>query len=373
MYDTMDLCVGCKACKRECPTGVDMARMKVEFLHHYHREHGLPISERLVAYLPHYAPVAAALAPLLNLRNHLAPLAWLQEKLLGFNASRALPTWRSDWFQNDECTSHAKPINDPRARPEGMQSSTRDVVLLADTFNRWFEPENLRAALRVLEHGGYRVHLAQAADKQRPLCCGRTFLAVGQTERAREEAQRMVDALLPHARLGRPIIGLEPSCLFTLRDEFAALLPGGHTETVASQAVLLEEFIASEANESRLNLPLQAIEHHEALLHGHCHQKAFGVMGDVERTLRLIPELTVNSIDTSCCGMAGAFGYQARHAEVSQTMAEADLWPAVRGAADNVLIVADGTSCRQQIQFGTTRNAVHVVQVLADAIAPTVR
>ena len=368
MYDTMDLCVSCKGCKRECPTGVDMARMKVEFLHHYHLKHGLPMSERLVAYLPHYAPVAAALAPVFNLRNRVPALAWLQERLFGFDAQRPLPTWRTDWFRDHEADSRA-----PQSQEQHPTKSTglRDVVLLADTFNRWFEPENLRAALKVLRHGGYRVHLARAPDKQRPLCCGRTFLAVGQTDRARAEAQRMVDVLLPHARLGRPIIGLEPSCLFTLRDEFTALLPGGHTDSVASCAVLLEEFIAREAESGRLHLPLQAIDQRQAMVHGHCHQKAFAVMGDVERTLRLIPDLEVKTIESSCCGMAGAFGYQARHAKVSQTMAEENLWPAVRGASNETLVVADGTSCRQQIEFGTERNAVHVVQALAQAIVET--
>lgn len=364
MYDTMDLCVGCKGCKRECPTGVDMARMKTEFLHHYHNEHGLPLSERLVAWLPRYAPFAATFAPLFNLRNRVSPLAWLQEKLLGFDAKRPLPEWRSDWFRDDEAPAEASDLADSSSAAD----DSKDVVLLADTFNRWFEPENLRAALQVLRHGGYRVHLARAPDKQRPLCCGRTFLASGQTQQARVEAQRMIDVLLPHARLGRPIIGLEPSCLFTLRDEFSALLPGGHTETIAANAMLLEEFLAREDRAGRLKLPLHALGHNQVLLHGHCHQKAFAVMSDVERTLRLIPDLEVETVETSCCGMAGAFGYQARHADVSQAMAEADLLPAVRRASSDTLVVADGTSCRHQIEFGSERHAIHVVQVLADAI-----
>ena len=366
MYETMDLCVSCKGCKRECPTGVDMAKMKVEFLHHYHREHGLPLNERLIAWLPRYAPYAAALAPLLNLRNRIPALAWLQERTLGFDAGRALPTWRSDWFHDEEADDSVNPEPSPSAQ---AATSTRDVVLIADTFNRWFEPENLRAALTVLRHGGYRVHLARAPAQQRPLCCGRTFLASGQIEQARVEASRMINALLPHARLGRPIIGLEPSCLFTLRDEFKALLPGGHTDTVASQAVLIEEFLARESRAGRLNLPLRPIEQRHAMLHGHCHQKAFAVMSDVETTLNLVPDLEVKTIESSCCGMAGAFGYQARHSEVSHAMAESDLWPAVRAARDDALIVADGTSCRHQIEFGTARDAVHVVQVLARSIA----
>jgi Fe-S oxidoreductase len=354
MYDTMDLCVGCKGCKRECPTGVDMARMKTEFLYHYRKRHGLRLKDRLIAYLPRYAPLATALAPLLNLRNRIPALAWLQDKALGISAQRALPEWRADAFRDVEV---------PAPQGEG-----RDVVLLADTFNRWYEPENLRAALAVLGAGGYRVHLAQAPAGERALCCGRTFLAAGLVDEARAEAQRMIDALLPHARLGRPIIGLEPSCLFTLRDEFKVLLPGGHTDTIALRAVLIEEFLAAEADAGRLDLPLHALPQRQALLHGHCHQKAFATMGAVEQALRLIPELDVRTVASSCCGMAGAFGYETEHYEVSMEMAELDLLPAVRAADADTLLVADGTSCRHQIAAGTGRAARHVVQALAAAV-----
>ena len=246
------------------------------------------------------------------------------------------------------------------------------MVLLADTFNRWFEPENLRAALEVLAAGGYRVHLARAPSGERALCCGRTFLAAGLVDEARREAERMVDVLLPHARRGRPLIGLEPSCLFTLRDEFKALLPGGHTDTIASRAMTLEEFLAGEARTGELRLELASRPGARVLLHGHCHQKAFGAMGAVEETLRLIPGLELEVVASSCCGMAGAVGYDARHYEVSMRMGEADLLPAVRAATPETLVVADGTSCRHQIADGSSREAVHAARVLASALATRV-
>ena len=216
LYETLDLCVSCKACKRECPTGVDMARMKTEFLYHYHQRHRLSLSDRLIAWLPRYAPLAAKAPGLMNLRNRLPPLAWLQEKTLGFSARRSLPEW------------HPRPFRDTEADC-GHSPGEADVLLLADTFNRWFEPDNLRAAVAVLKAAGYRVLIAGAGLGQRPLCCGRTFLAAGQIDEARSEARRLAEAVLPYAKRGIPILGLEPSCLFTLRDEFKVLLPGGHT------------------------------------------------------------------------------------------------------------------------------------------------
>jgi Fe-S oxidoreductase len=178
----------------------------------------------------------------------------------------------------------------------------------------------------------------------------------------------MVDALLPHARKGHPIIGLEPSCLFTLRDEFKALLPGGHTDTIAARAMLLEEFLAAEADAGHLDLPLAPLPERKALLHGHCHQKAFAAMGAVEQALRLVPELEVEVVDSSCCGMAGAFGFEAEHHDVSLRMAEADLAPAVRRAGVDTLVVADGTSCRHQVHDTCGRQAEHVARVVARSI-----
>ncbi len=235
MRETMALCISCKGCKRECPTGVDMARMKIEFLHHYRQRHGLTLRDRLIAYLPRYAPYAARIAPLLNLRNRLPFLGQLGERLFGLAATRKLPEWS------------------PRPYRGVSSGAGRDVVLLVDTFNRYFEPENVRAAERVLDRAGYSVVTHDPA-RGRPLCCGRTFLAAGLVDEARIEAQRMVEALASHVAAGTPIVGLEPSCLLTLRDEFPALLPGARDHGTGGQAQLLEEFVDTERAAGRFKL-----------------------------------------------------------------------------------------------------------------------
>ncbi|CEJ10002.1 Anaerobic glycerol-3-phosphate dehydrogenase subunit C [bacterium YEK0313] len=356
MAESLKLCVSCKACKRECPTGVDMARMKIEVTAARRAAHGASLHDRLVAHLPRYAGLASRLPWLLNLRDRLPGLAALSEKLAGFSARRSLPAWRSDVFS-------------PPAPSEGREGG-REVVLLADTFNRAFERENLDAAVAVLLAGGYRVHHARAADgSKRNLCCGRTYLATGMVDHARAEAERLVAALEPFAARGVPVIGLEPSCLFTLRDEIPALLRSPASETVAGAAVLFEEFIAAEAKVGRLALPLHPLGETKVLLHGHCHQKAFGAMGAVEGTLRLVPGLAVETVESSCCGMAGAFGYHRDTIDVSLAMAELSLLPAVRKAGPDHIVVADGTSCRHQIADGAGREAVHVARVLAQSLA----
>jgi len=350
MRDTMKLCVSCKACKRECPTGVDMAKMKIEVQAARARQHGHSLQDRLVAHLPRYAPWASRCRWLMNLRNSQIWLAKLTESVTGFAAHRALPHWASQPFKNEAIKS----------------TSGRQVVLLADTFNSWFEPEKLRAAKTVLKAAGFHVHIAQT-PKQRKLCCGRTYLATGMIDQAREEAQRMIDALRPWAQLDIPIVGLEPSCLLTLRDEYKVLLPGDATNTVASKAVLIEELLVQEHKNGNLNWSLQTPVA-KVLVHGHCHQKALNAFSAVHETLALIPELEVQIIESSCCGMAGTFGYASDTAQVSKEMAELDLLPAVRNADEQTLIVADGTSCRHQISLGSEREALHVVEVLAMAL-----
>ena len=347
LYETLDLCVSCKGCRRECPTGVDMAKMKVEFLYHYKRRHGWTLKDRVVAYMPRYAPWASRLAPLTN------AISSASKSMLGFAPKRALPKWRKDAF---------------RAAPVLRGRDNREVVLFIDTFNRYFEPENAHAAVAVLQAAGYTVHLPLAADGARPLCCGRTFLAHGLVDEARREARRMLDTLLPYVERGIPVVGLEPSCVLGLRDEYLSMLPGPETAELDLNAFLFEEFIARELDAGRLDLKLKPLAQKKALLHGHCHQKAFAVMSDVERALKLVPGLSVETIESSCCGMAGSFGYEASHYEVSMKMAELSLLPRVRDAAVDTLIVADGTSCRHQIRDGTTREAVHVARVLHAAL-----
>ncbi|MGE4219534.1 MAG: FAD-binding and (Fe-S)-binding domain-containing protein [Alphaproteobacteria bacterium] len=354
MADTLRLCVSCKGCKRECPTGIDMARMKIEVLYQRRKRQAPTLHERLVAGLPRYAPWAARFSAIANLRNRVPALARLSERLAGFSARRALPHWRGDWF-----------------RPEADAIGPEDgpgVVLLADAFNTWFEPENLRAALRVLNAAGYRVHFPQGAWNP-PLDEGRTLLAVGMVDEAKAAARALMARLAPFVAAGMPVIGLEPSTLLTLRDEYRAMLPGAETEALANRAMLFEEFLDAEAKASRLSLPLKALEAPRALLHGHCHQKAFALMGPTERVLRMVPGLEVSVIDSSCCGMAGSFGYQSDTYDASMQMAEQSLLPAVRAADPDALIVADGTSCRHQIADGAGRAAIHVARVLEMGLA----
>jgi Fe-S oxidoreductase len=351
MRETMALCISCKGCKRECPTGVDMARMKIEFLHHYRQRHGLTPRDRLIAYLPRYAPYAARLVRLLNLRNRLPFLAQLGERLFGLAASRKLPEWS------------------PRPYRGASLASGRDVVLLVDTFNRYFEPENAGAAERVLGRAGYRVVTPDPA-RGRPLCCGRTFLAAGLVDEARIEAQRMVEALASHVAAGTPIVGLEPSCLLTLRDEFPALLPGPATTALAARAQLFEEFVDTERAAGRFKLTVKAMPNETVLLHGHCHQKAFATVGAAVKALQLIPELTVETFDSTCCGMAGSFGYEAEHHEMSLKIGELDVLPKMRTAPPATLLAACGTSCRHQIADGAGREARHIVRLLDEASVP---
>ncbi len=357
LHETLDLCVSCKGCKRDCPTGIDMARMKTEFLYHYRKRHGLKLKDKLVANLPRYAPWAAKFAPLLNLRDRLPGAARLSEHWLGLSAKRSLPRWRGDTFMAG--------LGAPAAAPAGAA----EVVLFADTFNNYFESENASAALRVLRAAGYHVYVAQAQGESRPLCCGRTYLAAGQVDQAKQEARRSIDALLPFVARGIPVVGLEPSCLLTMRDEFLAYGFGEEARLLSGAAMLFEEFIAREAKAGRLKLKLKALPQSTALLHGHCHQKAFDAVKPVQAVLGLIPGLDVKLIESSCCGMAGSFGYEAKHYEVSMKMGELALLPAVRQAGPDTLIVADGTSCRHQILDGAGREALHVARVLEAALA----
>ncbi|QOZ33027.1 FAD-binding and (Fe-S)-binding domain-containing protein [Bradyrhizobium sp. CCBAU 53421] len=350
MMETLKLCVSCKACRHECPTGVDMAKMKIEVLAARAASHGLSLRDRLVGYLPRYVDLASRFAPLANWRNKSPLLRALFEKLAGISAKRALPAFRRDTFR-------------PEADVLGPVGG-REVVLFADTFNRGYERENLDAAIEVLVAGGYRVHLPRASDGGRAPCCGRTFLSAGLVEQARAELDRLVATYTPFAARGVPIIGLEPSCLLTLRDELLSLRSDEAARTVSAHALLFEEFLVREAEAGRLTLPLGAVAG-KAVVHGHCHQKSFGAFKPVEKVLRLVPGLDVKTIESSCCGMAGAFGYGADTYQASIEMAELSLLPAVRSADQDTLIVADGTSCRHQIKDGSGRTPLHVASVLA--------
>ena len=385
MAATLKLCVSCKACRRECPTGVDMARMKIEVLRARTEKFGLSLHDRIVGYLPRYAPTVARLSWLLNLRDIVPGAAKLSEAIAGFSARRSLPKWRWDYFQESKSSwpgiavRRTASLRSPMSGPSTSSSSQdvdarhkaghdgREVVLFADTFNRYFERENIDAAVAVLTAAGYWVRFAIPTDGGWPLCCGRTFLSIGKVDEARQEAARTLAALAPYVQRGVPVIGLEPSCLFSFRDEIPSLLKSDTARQLAGNALLFEEFLAREAATGTLDLNFAPMKK-RALLHGHCHQKSFDTMSSVEAALRLIPELEIETVESSCCGMAGAFGYRADTIEVSRAMGELSLLPAVRKAPDDALIVADGTSCRQQIHDGSGREAIHVARVLAIAL-----
>ncbi|AET94286.1 D-lactate dehydrogenase (cytochrome) (plasmid) [Burkholderia sp. YI23] len=351
--DVLDLCVSCKGCKRDCPTGVDMARMKIEARAAWTARHGVRLRDRLVAFLPRYAPYASRMPALAHVVEASMPgvARWLKTKI-GLAPQRAFPRFTKPFLQSAQRTRAV--------------SASKEVLLFVDTFNNYMEPDNARAAKRVLEAAGYTVHLNVKAG-ERPLCCGRTFLSAGLVDEAKAEARRALDALLPYVERGVSIVGLEPSCLLSLRDEFLGYGYGDAARKLSEASFLFEEFLVREEAAGRLRLALKALDRPTAMLHGHCHQKAFDAVRPVETVLGWIPGLDVKTIESSCCGMAGSFGYEAEHYDASQAMAEMSLLPAVRAARD-ALIVADGTSCRHQIADGAQREALHVARVLDMAL-----
>jgi FAD/FMN-containing dehydrogenase/Fe-S oxidoreductase len=361
VMEALELCVSCKGCKRDCPTGVDMARMKIEALAAHRKKNGWSMKDRMIARLPEYAATASRFAAVLNLRNRVPLLATLGEKMLGLSAKRSLPEWQSCHFFNSGV---------PGASREQVLAAEKPAVLFVDTFNGFFESENAKAAFHVLAAAGYTVHIA---SKETPdgkhLCCGRTYLASGMVDEAKAKAGELVDALHPLAARGIPVVGLEPSCLLSLRDEITAMGFGERAQVVAKQSLLLEEFLAREAAAGRLEALRARLKPlgQPVLVHGHCHQKAFGALPPVMEVLKLIPGVQPQAIESSCCGMAGSFGYEAKHHEVSMQMAELSLLPAVRSAPD-AIVVADGTSCRHQIHDGAQREAVHAAVVLYQSL-----
>lgn len=343
MMQTLKSCVSCKGCRRECPTSIDMAKMKIEVLNQRVKTRGITLRDRLIAYLPRYAPYAARIPFLMNLRDRLPGLPKITEQLLGLSAQRSLPHWASKPFKN---TKHQQ----------------ADVVLFADTFNRYFEPDILFSADNVLERAGCRVAHASSEGEERPLCCGRTFLAAGLVDEARYEMRRTAAAFKRLIDNGAYVVGVEPSCVMTFRDEAPALLGNEWTAEDAKRVLMFEEFLVERLQRGELQLKLQNFEG-KALLHGHCHQKAFDALSPIQQLLSFIPGLTVDLINSSCCGMAGAFGYQAETADISRAMGELTLLPAVRSAEMDTLILADGISCRHQIFDNTTRQPLHVAQL----------
>jgi Fe-S oxidoreductase len=290
-------------------------------------------------------------APFANRMLRSRPVRTLLEKSFGISSRRTMPAFArepfTEWFR----------------RRKKKLSGERQVVLFNDTFNTYNHPHVARAATEVLEAAGFDVVLPGLR------CCGRPMISKGLVDEARAAARDTVERLIPFAEKGLPIVGLEPSCLLTLRDEYLYLLPGDpNARLVAERALMFEEFVAREADEGRFNLTFNGTGR-RVLLHGHCHQKALVGTGPSRRALTLPPGNTVQEVDSGCCGMAGSFGYEAEHYDISMKMAERRLLPAVREASEDTIIVAAGVSCRQQIAHGTGRQAMHPAEVLREALA----
>lgn len=353
----MELCIGCKGCKRECPNGVDMALLRSEWLAQRAQKHGLAPRDKLFAHSTRWLERWPWLGALIRLRNRLPLAARLGERWLGLAAARRLP----------------EPAPRPFATAVPAAAADRPrVALLVDSFTRHFEPDNASAAIEVLSAAGYAVEvIAPAADDatpQRALCCGRSLLSSGLVEEARAEARRLLAALTPAIAAGTPVVGLEPSCLYMLKDEYYSLGLGAEVDRLAKLAFLFEDFIAREHAAGRFQLAFGPLTGEKVLVHGHCHQKAYGGMKPLKKALALIPGLDMEVIEAGCCGMAGSFGHEAEHHALSLQMAEADLLPALR-AAPQATVVADGFSCRQQIHDGAGRQAVHAAVLMRRAMA----
>ena len=359
LAQAMDLCVSCKGCKRECENSVDMALIKAEYLAQRVRRQGAPLRMRLWAELPQLLRLPV-LRPLIRWRNQWPWLAKLAESGLGISARRRLPEPADKTFSS--------------AAEEDKQTAAEQVVLFVDTFNYYFNPSAAQAARQLLEAAGYHVSIAKPLpddDSKRPLCCGRTYFSNGQIDKARGEARRLIKALSAHVEAGRSIIGLEPSCILSLRDEYLTLGLGDQAKNLADKVLLLEEFIVKEQGAKRWMLPFQALpDVKRLLLHGHCHQKAVGAIKSVRKLLKQIPELDFELIESSCCGMAGNFGVEAEHYEHSQAMAELALFPALR-AEPEALVVSNGFSCQQQIDNGGFGKPLHLAEVLCLATGVT--
>ncbi len=357
LVQAMDLCVSCKGCKRECESNVDMARIKIEYLAQLNARTGLSLRARLFSELPRWLRKPGWLASLISWRNRHGVLAQLGERVLGISARSKLP----------------EVVRQPLSLSAQAGADKRPVVLFVDTFSRHYSPQVAQAAIEVLEAAGYAVNLAdthQGDEEGRPLCCGRTYLSQGRVDEARREARRVLDALLPHAEAGLPIIGLEPSCLLTLRDEYKALGLGEGVDLLADQALLLEEFLARESAAGRLQIAWRPADEQapKVLVHGHCHQKAVGAMKSMRKLLKQIPGVRFEMIEASCCGMAGSFGFEAEHVDTAREMAAQALLPTIQ-AQPEAEVVANGFSCRYQIRETAQRDSMHLAQLLRSRLA----
>ena len=350
LHDALDLCLECKACKAECPSSVDMAKLKYEFLSHYRRAHGTPLRDRIFADIARLNRLGSRLAPLSNWLMAAPPSRWLLSAL-GIHPQRRLPSFARRTFS----AWHRRHSPDPRAGTRGR------VVLFHDTFMEGNHPSVGIAATRLLERAGYEVLLVPR------VCCGRPMISKGMLERAQEQARTNVELLHPYVAQGVPVVGAEPSCLLTLRDEYPDLLPGDdRAKAVAENTFMLEEFLARLAEGDGVGIKFSP-RPGKVLFHGHCHQKALIGTDPSVQALRLVPGVQVEALDAGCCGMAGAFGFEKEHYDLSMQIGERVLFPAVRSDPDATVVVT-GVSCRQQVEHGTGTKPLHLAEFLADAM-----
>jgi len=349
LYDVMDLCLECKACKAECPSNVDMAKLKYEFLDHYYRANGLPLRNRIFGAIESLNRLGSSLAPVSNWIANSSLNRWLMEILVGIDRRRPLPQFAGrtfeSWFRKHETPNDA---------------AKGDVVLFHDTFNNYNTPHVAIAATRFLERSGYRVLLA---DKK---CCGRPMISKGMLNQAKENAAWNIEKLAPYAEKRVPIVGLEPSCLLTLRDEYPEFVGTEAARTVAENSFLFEEFVTRELKDGRLMLQSKG-DGKRVLLHGHCHQKALVGTAPTTAMLKAVG-YEVREVDSGCCGMAGSFGFEKEHYDLSTKIANRRLVPAVNATAPEITIVAPGISCRQQIEHLTGRKAQHPAELIWEGL-----
>ncbi len=351
VHRVMDLCLECKACKAECPSNVDMAKLKYEFLAQYHREHGYPLRSRLFANIARLSRWGSAMAPLSNWLANTWPNRWLLDIFLGIDRRRPLPAFASEsfsrWFTK-------------RSYRKG--GSKGKVALFNDTFVEYNEPKIGMAATIILERAGYEVVLVENT-----VCCGRPMISKGFLDQARDMAQRNVAALTPLAEDGVPIIGIEPSCVSALCDDYLDLVDDPRTRLVADHVVMLEDFLAREVEIGRLDLQFTGTARN-ILVHGHCHQKALTGTAATMKVLNLPPNFHAEEIASGCCGMAGSFGYEKEHFALSKQVGQKRLFDVLAKSSADVEIAAVGTSCRHQIADFTGRKARHWAEILVEAL-----
>ena len=361
---SLDLCLACKGCKRDCPVGVDVATYKAEFLSHYYDRRLRPLSAYAFGNIDFWANLASKAPGLVNLTTQLPFLSDIAKLVTGIPAQRRIPpfapqTFKQWFFRTDGWRSAS---SGAMRTPSVEQAFAPEVILWADTFNNYFLPQTARAAVEVLETAGFRVLVPHAN-----LCCGRPLYDFGMLERAERLLLEILDQLEPEIEAGIPVVGLEPSCVAVFRDELTNLFP----HDARAQALSRQTFLLSEFLEHKLQ-PGATLPHlsRKALLHGHCHHKSVMKMTAEESLLRRLG-IDFTTPAPGCCGMAGSFGFQAEHYEISQAIGELELLPAVRQVPNDWLIIADGFSCREQIAQNTHRRALHLAEILQMTLHPS--